>query len=76
MSDFLLVVPEGWTQLDWEFIANNVPGMDDGGTRNMINNNAYGDMEAALKGAGVLPEAATVAEAKLIDGTYFLVRLG
>ena len=27
MSQFLLVIPEGWTQLDWQYITNNVPNM-------------------------------------------------
>lgn len=24
---FLLIIPEGWTQLDWQYITNNLPNM-------------------------------------------------
>lgn len=76
MSEFLLVIPEGWMQLDWQYISSNIQGMDMRGTLEMINNNAIGDMEAALKAAGVLAESDVLSAARLIDDTYFLVRLG
>jgi hypothetical protein len=76
MSEFLLVVPEGWSQLDWQVITNSVPGMDYGGTMNMINSNNYADMNDKLKEAGIIPADYSIAEARLIDDTYFLVRLG
>ncbi len=76
MSDFLLVVPNGWTQLDWQFITNNVAGMDLNGALNMIHSNAYSDINDKLHEAGVIPAEQTVVEARVIDDTYFLVRLG
>lgn len=72
MSDFLLVVPSGWTQLDWQFITNNVPQM----SMADVMGGTVPDIEERLKGAGVLAADAALAEFKLIDDTYFLVRLG
>jgi len=72
MSEFLLVIPEGWTQLDWEYIANNVSGM---GYQNVVNG-AASDIEELLKTNGIIPVESSLVEFKLIDDTYFLVRLG
>jgi hypothetical protein len=72
MGDFLLVVPSGWTQLDWQFITNNVPQM----SMNEVMGGTVLDIEERLKSAGVLAADAALAEFKLIDDTYFLVRLG
>lgn len=75
MSEFLLVIPEGWTQLDWNAVSN-LYGMDYTGVMNTISIGYYGDMDTGLKEAGLIPADVTVVEAKLIDNTYFLVRLG
>ena len=72
MSDFLLVIPQGWTQLDWQHITNNVAGM----SMNEVMTGTVPDIEERLKGAGVIAADAALAEFKLIDDTYFLVRLG
>lgn len=74
MSEFLLVVPQGWTQLDWQYITSNVPNMSYGYVIDKLNGGGLGDIDAALKEAGVITQ--TIVEAKLIDDTYFLVRLG
>ncbi len=72
MSEFLLVIPEGWTQLDWAYIANNISGM---GYQNVVNGVAS-DIEEILKANGIIPVESSLVEFKLIDDTYFLVRLG
>lgn len=75
MSEFLLVIPEGWTQLDWNTVSN-LYGMDYTGVMNFIASNNYMDMETYLKDAGLIEQDKSINEAKLIDNTYFLVRLG
>jgi hypothetical protein len=72
MSEFLLVIPEGWTQLDWPYITNNVPHM---GMADVVNG-AVSDIEARLKDGGVIAPESSLIEFKLIDDTFFLVRLG
>lgn len=74
MADFLLVVPPGWTQLDWasvtsstELSIQNVP--------NWINANMLSYIEEPLKAGGFIPAESTVTDAKLIDDQYFLVLL-
>lgn len=76
MSEFLLVIPEGWTQLDWQYITNNLPNMGYLQAMDKINNGGIADIDAALKEYGVLPPEVTVVAVKLIDDTYFLVQLG
>lgn len=76
MSAFLLVIPEGWTSLDWPFISNNIPSMSKGGVENSISSNMVTDFEPGLKESGLIPLDANIVDAKLIDDTYFLVKLG
>lgn len=72
MSDFLLIVPAGWTQLDWQYITSNIPNMSYGEVINGITS----DIENNLKAAGIVAQEASLIEFKLIDDAYFLVRLG
>lgn len=76
MSEFLVIIPSGWTQLDWQFITNNVADMSPGNVLNWTNSTDYSYIEAGLKVNGIIPDNTTVVEAKLIDDTYFMVRLG
>lgn len=71
MSDFLLIVPEGWTQLDWQFITNNVPSM---GYQDVMNG-LPSVIEETLKTHGIIPVESSLIEYKLIDDTFFLVKL-
>lgn len=72
MSEFLLVVPDGWTELDWQYITNNVPYM----TYQDVINGARPDIEDRLKTAGIISPESYLLEFKLIDDTFFLIRLG
>lgn len=76
MSELLLIIPPGWAQLDWTAITNGVASMSATQVSDWINSNNYGDMEALLKEAGFVPPDKSIVEAKLIDDTYFIVRLG
>lgn len=75
MSDFLLVIPEGWTSLDWQFVTNNLDGMSMANVNGWIGSGQLESIETPLKGAGLIPADASVVEAKLIDDAYFMVRL-
>ena len=76
MSEFLLIVPSGWTSLDWSYLSNNVADLTMTSVLNCIQSNNYSLIEDALKGCGAIPVESSLIEAKLIDDTYFLVRLG
>lgn len=72
MSEFIIVIPEGWIQLDWQYITNNISGMDYQGVVNAANS----DIEERLKSGGIIPLESSLVEYKLIDDTYFMIRLG
>lgn len=74
MSDFLLIIPAGWTQLDWQFVSNN--GLSGTSVLNAIVSTNMSDIEAPLKDMGLIPLESSVLEAKLLDDTFFMVRLG
>lgn len=74
MSDFLFIVPEGWTQLDWERICNTLASFN---AANVAQWAVVGMqlIEQPLKEAGMIPLDKTVTAVKLLDDSYFLVRL-
>lgn len=72
MSGFLLIIPEGWIQLDWEYISNNFSGLS---PTNIKDGLVY-DVENNLKLGGLIKETDSLLEFKLIDDTFFLIRLG
>mgnify|MGYP003615578926 CR=1 FL=1 len=41
-----------------------------------IQSGVLSDIEAGLKEAGIIPPEASLVDAKLIDDTYFMVKLG
>jgi hypothetical protein len=75
MSDFILIIPAGWVQLDWEYISNNLTGFN----AESVQYWAGVDMNLVtqpLRDAGLIPVDKTVMELKIMDNTYFLVNLG
>jgi hypothetical protein len=72
MSNFLFIIPEGWTQLDLGFISNNVAGLG----LSDIRNGVVSDVEERLKIAGVIPQESSLQEFKLFNDEVLLVRLG
>lgn len=74
-ESFLLVVPPGWTQLDWAYITGNTE-LSVANVPNWINANMLDYIELPLKDAGLLPAESAVVEARLFDDTFFMVRLG
>lgn len=72
MNNFILVVPEDWTQLDWAAISNNVTNFT---YSNVINAGAR-EVEEWLKAGNLISAEAYLLDFKLIDDTYFLIKLG
>lgn len=75
MESLLLIVPPGWLQLDWSWITSNTE-LAYSNVLDYINSNSLGYIEQPLKIAGLIPEDSVLVEAKLLDDTYFIVRLG
>lgn len=72
MSEFLVIIPAGWVQLDWEYLSNNVPGMD----IPAATTGAVSTMEEMLKSSGQIPQEASLLEYRLLDNSYFLIKIG
>ena len=75
MSDFLLIAPEGWSQLDLNAVTQ-FGDLTVGNIETWIQQNLLYELNDRLHQFGIIDAALTVNEAKIIDGTYFLVRLG
>ena len=72
MSEFLIIVPSGWVQLDWEYISNNVANM----SAQAVTNGVLSDIEQWLKAGNQIEPNYSLLDFKLIDDAYFLVKLG
>ena len=72
----MLIIPPGWTQLDWEHMTNNIAGFSKPNVESWIDSNQFSYIEEGLKGAELIPAEASINAAKLLDDTYFLVMLG
>lgn len=72
MSDFVFVIPEGWIQLDWQYITNNVAGMG----YSAVAGGLASDIEAILKSEGIITQESTLLEFKLFNDEVFIIKLG
>lgn len=68
-SEFLVIIPTGWIQLDWDYIANNVPHAA------RVNGGTLLDVEESLRDAGIIAPELSLTAFKLIDDSYLLVKL-
>lgn len=75
MSEFLLIIPNGWTQLDW-VVCQQHQDLSQTSVLNWINANTLNYIEASLKELQLIPAESTVVDAKLLDDSYFMVKLG
>jgi hypothetical protein len=73
MSEFLLVIPEGWTQISMD-AATQIPGVSAGGINSWIGSNYFDIMTSEL--SSLFPPGAVVLEAQVFNGETLLVRLG
>lgn len=75
MSNFLLVAPEGWTQLDMAVCAQ-IPGVSNAAIENYVSSNALATLATELINGGVLPTDSVILEAQTFNGEVLLVKLG
>ena len=74
MSEFMLIAPDGWTQLDYEFIVNNV--FDQNTMENLQLQGQLFEVDNALRPYGLIPDGLAIQEIKFIDNTFMWVRFG
>ena len=72
MSSLMLIIPDGWTSMDYEFVTNNV--LDQNTIESLMLQGLSYEVDAAFSTHGLLPENKSVQEVKFVDGTYMLVR--
>lgn len=75
MSDFLLVIPQGWVQLDWN-VACSHPAINADAIDLWVQSSQQPYLAELLVEVGLLQPGQTILDAKLIDDEYFLVKLG
>lgn len=75
MENLLLIIPPGWLQLDWEYITSNTE-LSLPNVISYINSGTLEYIEQPLKAIGLVQPEQTLVEAKILDDTYFIVRLG
>lgn len=75
MSEFIVVVPEGWEALDYDRIQN-VLNVSMGSLKDWANASYFLDVEPTLKEDGMIPMDKTIIEMKIIDDSQLWVRLG
>lgn len=71
MSEFLFIVPAGWTQINTEYVYQLGPAAVENYVASGL---TY--LEQELINAGALPEGSVIAEARLFNGETLVVRLG
>lgn len=76
MGEFLFIIPEGWIQLDWQHITNNLPNMGGPYVTSLLQSGMLMDIEATLKEGGVIPAESSLIDAKLFNDEVFIIKLG
>lgn len=74
MSEFMMIAPDGWTEMDYEFITNNI--VDQTTMEGLMLQGQLFEIDNMLAQHGLLPDGQAVQEIKFIDNTYMWVRFG
>lgn len=74
MSEFMMIAPAGWTEMDYEFITNNI--VDQTTMEGLMLQGQLFEIDNMLAQHGLLPDGQTIQEIKFIDNTYMWVRFG
>ena len=74
MSNFMLIAPEGWTEMNYEFITNNI--LDQYTMESLMLQGQPYEIDTALAAHCLLPEGKNIQEIKFIDNSFMWVRLG
>jgi hypothetical protein len=75
MSEFLFVIPAGWTEIDWS-IAGASTNLAVAAVEEWCATGNMAVIDEELKVLGLIAPDATVVEAKLFNGEKFVIRLG
>lgn len=73
MSEFLFVIPTGWTQLDINEVTNAIQMSQ---IQDYLNTQNWLYLGDDLKNAGLIAQEAYLHEAKMFNAEVFIVRLG
>lgn len=73
MGDILVVIPEDWTQLDWNYVGA-IPGITKDSVEDWISTGSMGILAEVLINNEVVPPGTNIIAAKLINDTYFLIQ--
>lgn len=71
MSDFILIIPDGWIQMDLAEVTARTNA-----TGEMITSMSPFVLAQMLVEVELLPPESTIAEFQVFDNTYFVLRLG
>ena len=74
MSEFMMIAPDGWTEMNYEFITNNI--VDQTTMEGLMLQGQLFEIDNMLAQHGLLPDGQTIQEIKFIDNTYMWVRFG
>ena len=75
MSEFILIVPAGWTQIDL-VAATLIPGFSIPAIKSWIETQNWLVMVQELASGGLLKETDIILEAQIFNDETFLVKLG
>lgn len=75
MSDFIVIAPDGWIQIDFDNVYAANPDFNTINVDNWINTGQFSYIEEILKSVGVIGPSAIVIAARRID-PYFAIQLG
>lgn len=77
MSQFLFIIPDGWTKLDWATLTSmEGVNLSHPAVTSYISGGDINGLSDQLKLAGAIPEDAYLNEAKLFNDEVLIVRLG
>lgn len=75
MSEFMVIAPQDWMQVDFDYLMNNT-SLDINTTKNLILQGLLYEIESVLKNEGMMDANFTLVEAKVIDDTQLWIKIG
>lgn len=74
MNELILIMPAGWVQLDWQYIADNITELNSSNLTEWTALRQFDRIELPLKEHGLIPANCILEEAKFIDYAFVLVK--
>ena len=75
MSEFMLIAPEGWTQIDLMAFTSNT-GLTIEALNDYEKTALYYELNTLFIELGLMPEGKEVVGTKIVNGEYFFVLFG